>query len=127
MSFIDKTTKPVLILGGAGTALAGLFALAPRYAMEELQEQVWVPEYAILVQHWGFMVGVFGLSMIAAAFKESWRTPVLLYGLLEKVFIVYLVVSNAGSSFAESLYAAAGMDAVLGVWMVLYFLSRMKK
>ena len=80
--FIDASTKPVLILGGAGTALAGLFAVAPRYAIENLQKQEWVAEFVIFVQHWGFLVGLSGLFMIAAAFKEAWRTPILLYALL---------------------------------------------
>jgi hypothetical protein len=124
---VDKSTKPVLILGGAGTALAGVFAFAPAFAMEDLQKQDWVPEYTILVQHWGFLVGLFGLFMIAAAFKASWRTPVLLFGLIEKLYIVYLVVSNAGAPFAKGLYPAAAMDTVLSLWLIAYFLTRAKK
>jgi hypothetical protein len=32
--FIDLTIKPVLIIGGAGTALAGIDAFFPRFAVE---------------------------------------------------------------------------------------------
>ena len=68
-TFIEKTTKPVLILGGAGTALAGLDAFLPRFAVENVQNMEWVPEYTMFVQHWGMMVGLFGVFMVAAAFK----------------------------------------------------------
>ena len=121
-ALVDKTLKPVLIIGGAGTALAGLNAFAPRFAVENVQKLEWVPEYAIFIQHWGIMVCLMGIFMIAAAFKESWRTPVLLYSLLEKSFIVFLVASNARFSFAEGFYAPAVMDAVISLWTILYFL-----
>lgn len=51
-TLIDRTLKPVLILGGAGTALAGLDAFSPRFAVENVQKLEWVPEYTIFVQHW---------------------------------------------------------------------------
>ena len=51
-------------------------------------------EYTILTQHWGIMVGLMGVFMIAAAFKVEWRTPILIYSLLEKAFMVYLVLAK---------------------------------
>ena len=79
--FIDKTIKPVLIVGGGGTALAGANAFIPRFTVENVQRLDWVPEYTIFVQHWGIMVCLMGVFMIAAAFEESWRVPILLYRL----------------------------------------------
>ena len=67
--FIDVTIKPVLIIGGIGTALAGLNAFFPRFAVENVQKLEWVPEYTIFVQHWGIMVCLMGVFMVAAAFK----------------------------------------------------------
>ncbi len=37
-TLIDRTIKPVLILGGLGTAAAGLNAFLPRFAVENLDE-----------------------------------------------------------------------------------------
>jgi len=122
-AFIDKTIKPVLIVGGIGTALAGLDAFAPRFAVENVQKLDWVPEYTIFVQHWGIMVCLMGVFMVAAAFKESWRTPIILYGMLEKAFMVYLVFSNMGQAFAGGFLVPASMDAAITVWSVLYFIS----
>ena len=122
--FIDVTLKPVLIIGGIGTALAGLDAFFPRFAVENVQKLEWVPEYTIFVQHWGIMVCLMGVFMVAAAFKESWRVPILLYSMIEKAFMVFLVVSNMGQTFAGGFLAPAVMDAIITIWSVLYFVSR---
>ena len=121
--FIDATIKPVLIVGGAGTALAGVNAFLPRFAVENVQKLDWVPEYTIFVQHWGIMVCLMGVFMVAAAYVESWRTPILLYSLIEKAFMVFLVVSNLGQSFASGFYAPAAMDVLIVVWSLVYFAS----
>lgn len=121
--FIDVTLKPILIIGGIGTALAGANAFLPRFTVENVQKLEWVPEYTIFVQHWGIMVCLIGVFMVAAAFRESWRTPVLLYGLIEKAFMVFLVVSNLGQPFASGFYAPAIMDSIITVWLLVYFAS----
>ena len=125
--FIDLTIKPVLIIGGAGTALAGIDAFFPRFAVETVQKLEFVPHYTIFVQHWGMMVCLIGAFMIAAAFKKSWRAPILLYAMIEKAFMVFLVVSNIGQTFSSGFLAPAVMDATITVWIVFYFaLSRGK-
>ena len=121
--FIDLTLKPVLILGGAGTALAWLDAFAPRFAVEKVQNLEFVEEYTIFVQHWGIMVCLMGVFMIGAAFQESWRTPILLYSLIEKAFMVFLVFSNLDREFSQGFLAPAIMDAVIVLWSLAYFAS----
>ena len=122
-TLVDKTLKPVLIIGGAGTALAGLDAFAPRFAVEKVQDLEFIPEYTIFVQHWGIMVCLMGLFMVGAAFKKSWRTPILLYSLVEKAFMVFLVFSNFSHSFSRGFLAPAIMDAVIVLWTLAYFAS----
>jgi len=121
--FIDVTIKPVLIIGGLGTAAAGVDAFFPRFAVENVQKLAFIPEYTIFVQHWGIMVCLMGVFMVAAAFKESWRVPILLYGMIEKAFMVYLVVSNLGQAFSGGFVVPAVMDSLITVWSVLYFVS----
>ena len=122
--FIDVTIKPVLIIGGIGTALAGVDAFFPRFAVENVQKLEWVPEYTIFVQHWGIMVCLIGVFMVAAAFGESWRTPILLYGLIEKAFMGFLVVTNFSQTFASGFLLPAMMDALITAWSLAYFASR---
>ncbi len=124
--FIKSTIKPVLLIGGLGTALAGLNAFVPIFAVENVQQLDWVPSYTIFVQHWGIMVFLIGLFMAAAAYIESWRTPIILYGLIEKAFMVYLVVSNLDASFSNGFYIPATMDLFLTIYFILYFVSLKK-
>ena len=123
-TLIDKTTKPVLIIGGLGTALAGLNAFVPRFAVENVQQMEWAPDYTIFVQHWGIMVCLMGVFMVAAAFVESWRTPIMLYGLLEKAFMVFLVATNLDQDFSSGFLVPATIDAFITAWSILYFVSR---
>jgi len=121
--FIDKTLKPVLIIGGLGTAAAGLYAFFPHFAVENIAELEFIENYTIFVQHWGIMVGLIGVMMVAAAFRPPWVLPVMIYASLEKAFMVYLAVSNASYSYSEGFWAPATMDGIIVVYSLLYFWS----
>ncbi len=122
-TLVDKTLKPVLIIGGLGTAAAGVNAFFPRFAVENVQSLEFVPDHTIFVQHWGIMVCLMGVFMVAAAFKASWRTPILLYSLIEKAFMVFLVASNVNQDFSKGFWAPAVMDSIIVLWSLLYFAS----
>ena len=122
--FIDRTLKTVLIVGGLGTSAAFLYAFAPQFALANIADLVFVREYTIFVQHWGIMVGLIGVMMVAAAFIPAWVFPVMIYAALEKAFMVYLALTNASESFSEGFWAPAAMDAVIVLYSLLYFWSR---
>ena len=123
-AFIDSTIKPFFIITGIGTAGAGMNAFLPRFTVENVQDLEFVQEYTIFVQHWGIMVGLMGVFMIGAALIESWRVPILLYSLIEKALMVFLVASNSHLSFSEGFYVPAVMDAIVVLYSLLYFWSR---
>jgi hypothetical protein len=125
--FIDATIKPILIIGGIGTALAGANAFLPKWTTENVQELSWVQDYTIFVQHWGIMVFLMGVFMVAAAYKESWRVPIILYGLIEKAFMVYLVTSNMSADFSNGFYVPGTMDTFLTIYSILYFVDLRNK
>jgi hypothetical protein len=124
---IDATVKPVLILGGLGTSAAFLYAFRPYFALESIAKLDASRDHIIFVQHWGFMVGLMGAFMVAAAFIESWRTPVILYVLLAKVYMVYLVAANASLPCSQGFHLLAWLDAFLTVWSILYFIALKKR
>ena len=68
--FIEKTIKPLLIIGGAGTALAGANAFFPVFAVENVQGLEWYQDYTIFVQHWGIMVSLMGVMITSLYIKE---------------------------------------------------------
>lgn len=120
-SFIDKTVKPFLVIAGLGTCAAGLYAFLPKVAVETVAKLPFVENYTVFVQHWGMMVFLVGIFMIIAAFKISWRTPILLYSVIEKIFMVILYLIYSSRPFAAGFQGAAVMDSIIVIYLLLYF------
>jgi hypothetical protein len=119
--FFDASFRPFFVLTGTVTALGALNAFWPRWAAEKVNLIPFVQDYTIILQHWGFMLGLTGVFMIVAAFRAEWRNPILIYSVCEKTFIVYLVVANVGRPYARGLWAGAGMDATVVLYTMFYF------
>jgi hypothetical protein len=119
--FFDLTFRPFFVLTGIGTALAGLYAFWPRLAVEKIAKISFVQDYTIILQHWGIMVGLMGVSMIVAAYRKDWRKPILIYSGFEKSFMVYLVATNISHPFSQGFWVGAGMDATVVLYTVVYF------
>jgi hypothetical protein len=121
--FFALTFRPFFVLTGAVTALGSLNALWPRWTAESVEKIAFVQDYTIILQHWGFMLGLMGAFMIVAAFREEWRKPVLIFCALEKAFVVYLVVANGSHPYADGFKAGAWMDATIVLYTLAYFKS----
>jgi len=119
--FFDLTFKWFFVITGIGTAAASFYAFWPRWAAETAGKIPFVPQYTIITQHWGIMVGLMGVFMIVAAFKVEWRKPILVYSLLEKVFMVYLVLANGSQSYSQGFKLGAAMDATVVAYTIVYF------
>ncbi len=90
----NRFLKPFLIIGGLITMYAGIYAINPADALQEMNNLSYDPSYVFLIRHWGIMVGLMGFFIVMAAFVERWREPIILYSFLEKLFMVYLFSSN---------------------------------
>jgi len=119
--FFELTFRPFFVLTGVGTALGCLDAFWPRWTAETVEKIPFVLDYTIILQHWGFMLGLMGVFMIIAAFKADWRNPILVFAALEKTFVVYLVVANRTQAYAQGLIGGAVMDATVVLYTVAYF------
>jgi hypothetical protein len=122
--FFDLTFKPFFILTGIGTALGAVNAFWPRWAAEKIELIPFVQDYTIILQHWGFMLGLMGVFMIVAAFRTDVRNPILVFSALEKTFIVYLVVANISRPYARGFWFGAAMDATVVFYTIGYFAVR---
>jgi hypothetical protein len=120
--FFDLTFRPFFVITGIGTALASLYAFWPRWTVETVGKIPFVPDYTIITQHWGIMVGLMGVFMIVAAFRVEWRKPILIYSLFEKTFMVYLVIVNASHPYSQGFKGGAAMDATVVLYTIVYFL-----
>jgi len=119
--FFELTFRPFFVLTGVATALGCLDAFWPRWTAETVEKIPFVQDYTIILQHWGFMLGLMGIFMIVAAFKADWRNPILVFAALEKAFVVYLVLANRNHPYAHTLIAGAAMDATVVLYTVAYF------
>ena len=119
--FFEFTFRPFFLLTGIATALAGLYAFWPRWAVVTLGKIPFVQDYTIIVQHWGIIVGLMGVFMVVAAFKVEWRKPILIYSAFEKIFMVYLVVANGSHTYALGFKGGAAMDATVVLYTIAYF------
>jgi hypothetical protein len=119
--FFELTFRPFFVIAGAATAAAGLAALWPRWTVETVSRIAFVPDYTIFVRHWGITVGLAGVFMIAAVFREGWRKPVLLYAAIEKALFVLLCVRGAGEPYAAGFSMPAVLDALVVLYIIAYF------
>jgi len=120
-SFFSRTFRPFYLLTGAGTALIGIFAFFPSWATPNIARLPFLVEYTIIIQHWGIMVGLMGLFMMGAAIFPAWRLPIALYSVLEKAFMVWLVLANARQPFAAGFWIPFAVDFVVVGYTIGYF------
>lgn len=123
-SFVDKTIKPFLIIAGLLTSSAGLTAFLPKFSMENVLQLPFSENYTIIIQHWGMAVLLVGIFLIIAAFKVSWRIPVLTYTVVEKAFFVFLCLQNIQQPFFAGFRGAVVMDSIIVIYLLLFFWTR---
>jgi hypothetical protein len=119
--FFARTFRPFFLLTGAGTALVGLYAVLPEWTMVNLGKLPYLRDYTIIVQHWGIMVCLMGVFMMAAAYVAAWRVPMALYSGLEKAFMVWLVLANAREPFASGFWLPFAVDSTVVLYTIGYF------
>jgi hypothetical protein len=121
--FFRMTFRPFFLFTGAGTAMVGLFAALPSWAVPNVAKLPYLQDYTIIIQHWGIMVGLMGLFMMGAALIPQWRLPILVYSGIEKAFMVWLVLSNAQQPFVSGFWLPFALDATVVVYTIGYFLT----
>ena len=90
----ESITWILFIIGIATSSMIGQF-LAPKRFLQIVTNMEIKDEAGLFyAKHWGMMVFVLGLLIIWAAFDEAIRTPVILAALLEKLVLVYTVLTN---------------------------------
>ena len=120
-SFFARTFRPFFLFTGAGTALVGLYAILPAWAMVNVAKLPYLKEYTVIIQHWGIMVALMGVFMMAAALVPAWRVPMALYSGIEKAFMVWLVGSNAQHSFVSGFWVPFALDSTVVLYTIGYF------
>lgn len=121
--FFNRFLKPFLIIGGLVTMYAGIYALNPENALREMNNLPYDSNYVFLFRHWGIMVGLMGFFIAASAYVSRWREPIILYSFLEKLFMVYLFVSNFFNPGTAHLNASFIPFAITDITICTYTLG----
>ncbi|PCJ20816.1 MAG: hypothetical protein COB04_03845 [Gammaproteobacteria bacterium] len=116
----ESITWILFIIGVATSSMVGQF-LAPKKFLR-LVVNIEINDEAGLfyAKHWAMMVFVLGGLLIWAAFDETIRTPVILAAVLEKLVLVYMVLTNMKTPIGRGLLGAAAFDAVSSSILILY-------
>lgn len=119
--FFARAFRPFFLFTGAGTALIGLYAILPAWATETLGKLPFLQDYTIIIQHWGIMVCLMGVFMMAAALVPVWRVPMALYSGIEKAFMVFLVLTNARQPYVAGFWLPFVLDSTVVLFTIGYF------
>lgn len=119
-TILIKYRQIVLFLAGLGTSLGGLYTLFPQWALENLNQLPFFASDTIFIQHWGFMVLMVGCSFFIAMFRSDWVKPVFCIALIEKLFFISLVLSNANQPFVDGFWSSMVMDTIICTYIAAY-------
>ena len=123
-AFISKTIKWFLVIFGTATSLTLPFAVDFSLFTPMFSGLVdYTPSSVPALRHWGIMVFGIGALLVVAAFRPWLRFEAMLFSTVEKAFMVYLVVSNFGQSWAMGYLAALLVDSTIVAYSILYFIS----
>jgi len=72
------------------------------------------------------MVGFMGVMMVVAAFKPSWRSPVVFYSFAEKFLMVVLFFSARGFANPnnQGFLPVVVVDTIVSVWTIGYWIEQ---
>ena len=117
--FFDLTFRPFFVLTGIGIAGAFIYAFLARMGATVRNCEIRSPRgVPILVRHWGIMVGLMGVFMVVAAFRDTWRNPILIYSGVEKAFHRVFGPSELEPALFAGFLEAAAMDAAVVLYTI---------
>lgn len=122
--FIDRTLRRFLIVSGLLTCATLPFAIDISFMTPMLGGLVdYTPSSVPALRHWGFTIFGIGALMVAAGFRPWLRFETMLLSTMEKVFLVYLFLSNLGQPWVIGYLFLVMVDALIVAYNIVYFVS----
>ncbi len=133
--FFTRHLAKMLLVMGLATASCFIYAIAPEWAIVNILRLPYDETFAtnyfdqghyFFYCHWGVMVGFMGVVMIVAAFKKSWRPPVVFYSFAEKAWMVALYVASRGFANPSTYgyFPVLVVDAFVSIWTIGYWIEQ---
>ena len=134
MLFTRHLPKMLFVMGLA-TASCFIYAIAPEWAIVHILGLPYSETFAanyfdqghyFFYYHWGVMVGVMGVVMVVAAFKKSWRAPVVFYSFAEKAWMVALYIASRGFANPNTYgyFPVLVVDTLVSLWTLGYWIEQ---
>ncbi len=124
--FFKKTSLVFFLFAGLFTAIGGSIAFIPKIGLESLFKMDYVPNYTIILHHWGMTLLLLGIFIIISAFKVEWRIPILLIAIFGKLYIAILYLIYINSPFACNFAITALVDFIISAYFILYLIYHKK-
>jgi hypothetical protein len=124
MAMLDKYIKPILYITGIITMLPVLQFTLPHFMLPQQGLVVSDDTGFLFAQHWGLLVFCIGGLLVYAAYKPEFRTPVLVVAIIEKLGLIYLVVSQWQNPALQGFHLAIYFDTVCVLIYTSYLLSQ---
>ncbi len=126
-AIINKTLKPFLLIFGHLTMLPVMLTLSPASGLTRIFQLEFLPEYTIMVQHWGMMIFLVGFLMLVSVLKTTLVFPVMLYATLQKSGMVILSVYHFNQPWAAGFQQLIVLDGICVLYGILYFYSELSR
>jgi hypothetical protein len=134
MLFTRHLSKMLFVMGLA-TATCFIYAIAPKWAIVNILRLPYSENFAsnyfdqghyFFYYHWGVMVGFMGVVMVVAAFKKSWRPPVVFYSFAEKSWMVLLYVFSGAfaNENTHGFFPVLIVDTIVSIWTIGYWIEQ---
>lgn len=125
----------MLFVMGLATASCFIYAIAPKWAIMNIlrlpYSETFLTNYFdqghyFFYYHWGVMVGFMGVVMVVAAFKKSWRAPVVFYSFAEKAWMVALYIASRGFANPNTYgyFPVLVVDTLVSLWTLGYWIEQ---
>lgn len=133
--FFTRHLSKMLLVMGLATACCFIYAIAPEWAIVNIlklpYDEAFVANYFdqghyFFYRHWGVMVGFMGVVMVVAAFKKSWRAPVVFYSFAEKSWMVLLYGISGGFANPSTYgyFPVLIVDTIVSIWTIGYWIEQ---
>lgn len=133
--FFTRHLSKMLFVMGLATASCFLYAIAPQWGIVHILRLPYDENFAsnyfdqghyFFYYHWGVMVGFMGVVMVVAAFKPSWRAPVVFYSFAEKFWMVLLYLATRGfaNQSTYGYFPVLVVDTIVSLWTIGYWVEQ---
>jgi len=125
--YSESSTRLILIACGLMTGGLGVISISPEFFIVKLFKLDYVQDFDIIIRHWSASVFVLGVFLIISAFNEKWRIPLVLFAIIEKVYLVVVCIFALKYSYGESFAIVIPLDTIMCLLLAFVLLNEFKK